>query len=47
MKSMLGQDKKLNYADELKAFGILDGFHRKLEKGQVVDLGNVLHELLI
>ncbi len=37
----------MNYVDELKASGLLDEFNRKLEKGQLVDLGNVLRELLI
>lgn len=47
MRTHKGHDKKLNYADEFKAFGLLDRFHRQVEQGRPVDLANVLRELII
>ena len=37
----------MNYVDEFEVHGLLENFVRKLEKGQVVDLMNLLRELLI
>ena len=42
-----GSQKNLNYVDEFKPDGLLDGFYRRTEKGEAIDLKNVLVELLM
>ena len=37
----------MNFAGEFKPYGLLDRFYRQLERGEPVDLKNVLRELLM
>ena len=38
---------KANITDEFKANGLLDRFYKRVEKGEFIDLKNVLRELLM
>ena len=47
MREMNGSEKQMNFAGEFKPYGLLDRFYRQLERGEPVDLKNVLRELLM
>jgi len=40
-------DKPLNYLQEFKPYGLLERFFRQVEKGEAIDLVNVMRELLM
>ena len=47
LRAVRNQDRPLNFADELKPFGLLDKFNIKLDAGQSISIKNVLRELLM
>ena len=47
MSEMNGSEKRLNFTNEFKPYGLLDRFYRRMEQGEPIDLKNVLRELLM
>ena len=46
-RDLYGNDRPLNYVEEFKQYCLLDRFVMKLERGEPIDLRNMLSELLM